>query len=179
AGQRHLRPAGGAGLVGTPGTSAMRDAPGIIGAVQREVFPLEINYFRSEPVLRESLQRLHGLWPLVQGGIPGGDARERVRAREAAAMVAAARWIHTAGLARRETRGMHTLAEYPHTDPAYQRRLLVSGLDDIRVKFEGGGEVPPLTAAAPTAHSGPPGQRAHEPLRPSGGEAVRKEVTPA
>jgi len=177
-GQRSLRPAGGAGLAGTPGRSAMTDVPGIIGAVQREVFPLEINYFRSEPVLRKSLQRLHGLWPLVQGGIPGGDARERVRAREAAAMVAAARWIHTAGLARRETRGMHTLAEYPHTDPAYQRRLLVSGLDDIRVKFEGGGEVPPRPGPAPATHSGPPGQRGQEALQPSGGDAVRKEVTP-
>ncbi|MVP01395.1 FAD-dependent oxidoreductase [Paenibacillus lutrae] len=145
---RELKPAGGAGIV--PAASAggqTADAAELIRAVQAEVFPLHINYFRSEPVLRESLQRLHGLWPLAEALAPSG-AGQRVRAREAAALVASARWIHTAALARRETRGMHTLAEYPQADPAMQRRLLVSGLDVIHASFENKEAVPAASSPA-------------------------------
>jgi len=69
----------------------------------------------------------------VHGRVPA-TAQGRVRARETAAMAATARWMYTAALARRETRGMHTLAEYPSADPAQRHRLLVSGLDRIGVR---------------------------------------------
>ncbi|AJY75868.1 FAD-dependent oxidoreductase [Paenibacillus beijingensis] len=139
---RNLRPAGRYGLAsqgaGGPERSVPElDAHAIIEAVQREVFPLEINYFRSEPVLRASLNRLNDLWPLLRGRVQC-NVQQRVRAREAAAMTATARWMYTAALARRETRGMHTLCEYPLTDPAQQYRLLVSGLDAIQVRPESG-----------------------------------------
>ena len=112
------------------------DASGLIQSVQREVFPLDINYFRSEPVLQQSLERLNGLWPEVYAKVTG-DSRKRIKAREAAAMAATARWMYAAALTRRETRGMHTLLEYPDPNPDQQHRLTVSGIDHIQVYPEG------------------------------------------
>lgn len=134
---RRLQGAGSAGMIRSGGGGGMGlDAAYLIQSVQREVFPLDINYFRSEPVLRQSLDRLNGLWPEVYGRVEGG-VRERLKAREAAGMAATARWMHAAALCRRETRGMHTLREYPDQDPAQQHRLTVSGIDEVRVFPEG------------------------------------------
>lgn len=132
---RNLRPAGQYGLTSAAESGSTIDNKEIVDAVQREILPLNINYFRSEPVIQQSLARLHALWPLMRGRAPEG-LQGRVRAREAAAMVAAARWIYTSSLARKETRGMHTLAEYPELDPSQTHRLIVSGLDHIRVRTE-------------------------------------------
>lgn len=132
---RNLRPAGQYGLTSAAESGKTIDNKEIVDAVQKEILPLNINYFRSEPVIQQSLARLHALWPLMRGRAPEG-LQGRVRAREAAAMVAAARWIYTSSLARKETRGMHTLAEYPELDPSQTYRLIVSGLDHIRVRTE-------------------------------------------
>jgi succinate dehydrogenase/fumarate reductase flavoprotein subunit len=94
---------------------------------------LEVSWFRSEAVLRPSLQRLHTLWDSVRGRPATSQVRDLVRTREAVAMVATARWMHTAALARTETRGLHSLVEHPHPDPAQVHRLTVSGLDLLRV----------------------------------------------
>ncbi|WP_081746342.1 FAD-binding protein [Paenibacillus sp. FSL H8-0457] len=130
----------GAGRAGMSHPSAAHgqgmDASGLIQSVQREVFPLDINYFRSEPVLQQSLERLNGLWPEVYAKVTGGS-RERIKAREAAAMAATARWMYAAALTRRETRGMHTLLEYPDPNPDQQHRLTVRGIDHIQVYPEG------------------------------------------
>ena len=107
-------------------------APEIIRAVQNEVFPLEINYFRSESGLTASLGRLNALWPSVCG--PASSSLQSIlRAREAAALAATARWSYTAALARTETRGMHTLSEYPDLDPGQQHRLIVTGIEKIHL----------------------------------------------
>ncbi|REK65643.1 MAG: pyridine nucleotide-disulfide oxidoreductase [Cohnella sp.] len=132
-GTRALRPAGRSGMPAGADSPAEMDTKALVEAIQQEVFPLSINYFRSEAGLRKSLERLNGLWPHVHGRVPA-TAQGRVRARETAAMAATARWMYTAALARRETRGMHTLAEYPSADPAQRHRLLVSGLDRIGVR---------------------------------------------
>ncbi|WP_426445508.1 FAD-dependent oxidoreductase [Paenibacillus sp. S-38] len=136
AGQRRARPAG---TVGTAAYEAAGqadfDAQAVIQAVQREVFPLGINYYRSEPVLKQSLHRLDALWSGIGGAVPD-TVQSRVRSREAAGMAAAARWMYTAALGRKETRGMHTLAEYPQTDPLQQHRLVVSGISEIRLRTE-------------------------------------------
>ncbi|GAB7056290.1 MULTISPECIES: FAD-dependent oxidoreductase [unclassified Paenibacillus] len=147
---RHLKPAGRSGI--EPDSGPIRpeaDMSNLVEAVQREVFPLEINYFRSVPVLRESLQRLHRLWRQTYAQAPQ-SIQAKVRAREASAMIATARWMYTAALTRTETRGMHTLAEYPFADPHQQRRLIVSGLDEIQTRFD---QVPG-SYAQPAADSG-------------------------
>ncbi|AFC30726.1 fumarate reductase/succinate dehydrogenase flavoprotein domain-containing protein [Paenibacillus mucilaginosus 3016] len=136
AGQRLARPAGTAGTAAyEAGAAGSFQAQDVIEGVQREVFPLGINYYRSVPVLKQSLQRLDALWSGMGGAVPD-TVQARVRSREAAAMAAAARWMYSAALGRRETRGMHTLAEYPQADPLQQHRLIVSGIGGIRLRPE-------------------------------------------
>ncbi|MEW9700240.1 FAD-dependent oxidoreductase [Paenibacillus sp. SI8] len=135
AGDRELRPAGRYGLESSAQTEEAIDTASLVKAIQQEVFPLHINYFRSEPIVRESLERLHGLWANLKGKVESG-VQARVRTREAASMLANARWMYTAALARKETRGLHMLKEYPEADPAQQHRLIVSGIDQIRVRAE-------------------------------------------
>lgn len=137
ANDRRLQSAGRAGMSRESAEHGQNlDSASLIRSVQREVFPLEINYFRSEPVIQKSLERLNALWPEVYAEV-SGDSRERIKSREAAAMAVTARWMYTAALARRETRGMHTLLEYPNPNPGLQHRLTVSGIDQIKVYPEG------------------------------------------
>jgi succinate dehydrogenase/fumarate reductase flavoprotein subunit len=133
---RRLAPAGGAGI--RPTTGATIDTASTVEAVQRETLPLDVSYFRSVTRLRRALANTEALWPAVQGR-PEPGVRGRVRAREAAAMVATARWMHIASLARTETRGMHSLAEHPDPDPTQRHRLVLAGVDRITLRTE---EVP-------------------------------------
>ncbi|WP_159886900.1 FAD-dependent oxidoreductase [Paenibacillus puerhi] len=136
---RSLKPAGRYGLGERSGSAAVAeeiDAGAVVQAVQQEVFPLDINYFRSVPVLQQSLERLRAVWTEGLSGTVRPTVQGRVRTREAAAMAATARWMYTAALERKETRGLHMLTEYPDTDPAQQHRLIVSGIDEIRVRQE-------------------------------------------
>lgn len=151
AAERNLRPAGRAGLEQRADRTSEIDVRSLVEAVQREVLPLDINYFRSEPVLRQSLERLHALWPAAYGKPPEA-LMGRVKAREAAAMAATARWMYTAALSRPETRGMHTFAEYKEVNPALQHRILVSGVDEIAVGLEpvsDGPILPPVIIPTP------------------------------
>ena len=133
AGNRKLCPAGQSGIKNTASSSEAFDPDTVVKAVQREVLPLEINYFRSEPILQASLQRLHTLWPEVNKLPKTATVRDIVRSREAAAMAATARWIYTAALERKETRGMHSLKEHPNQDPAQLHRLTISGVGNISI----------------------------------------------
>lgn len=140
--RRPLRRAGQYGIRQDGPTDGASAAPGQAGGaletdkmvreVQSQILPLEISYFRSERASKAALARLDGLWPSVSAPVPQTVAGV-VRGREAAAMLATARWIHTAALARTETRAMHRMEEYPDTDPAQRHRLKVSGIEDIVV----------------------------------------------
>jgi Succinate dehydrogenase/fumarate reductase, flavoprotein subunit len=133
--QREGRPAGQYGLASSARTGKTTEVQMLTENIRREVLPLEINYFRSVPVIQAALDRLNALWPEVHGQ-PPETVQGKVRAREAAAMAATARWMYTAALARTETRGMHTLAEHPAMDPDQAHRLLVSGVEQIKLRKE-------------------------------------------
>ncbi|OBZ94615.1 pyridine nucleotide-disulfide oxidoreductase [Pararhizobium polonicum] len=111
------------------------DAPAALKAVQAEVAPLDINYFRTQSGLAISLKRLNTIWQTLETS--GGVSDVALLAlRETAAMAATARWMYNAALARTETRGMHRRDDFPKQDPLQHHRLIVSGLADIAVRRE-------------------------------------------
>lgn len=133
---RSLLPAGRYGLTSTQSEQKSElSIKQMISSIQKEVLPLEINFFRSEPVIRESLARLHSLFPSLNG-LTTSTVQERVKSRESAGMLAAARWMYTAALVRKETRGLQALKEYPEIDPLQTHRIILSGIDDIRQSVE-------------------------------------------
>ncbi|MEH1821726.1 MAG: FAD-binding protein [Nostoc sp.] len=107
----------------------------IIQAVQAEVFPYEKNYFRTEQGLTESLGRLNHLWQELRSSQVTSE-KELPRAREAAAMVATARWMYSSAIERKETRGMHRHLDYPEQDANQQHYLISGGLDQVWVKTQ-------------------------------------------
>jgi succinate dehydrogenase/fumarate reductase flavoprotein subunit len=129
--ERKLHGVGGAGLrAASPGAPAY-DASAVIKGVQDEVFPLDKNIFRSEATLVDSLAKLAQLWEQVKGTPAQATAQEIQRSREAAGLVATARWSYFAGLERKETRGMHKRLDYPKLDPEQRHYLAVGGLDKL------------------------------------------------
>jgi succinate dehydrogenase/fumarate reductase flavoprotein subunit len=124
------RPAGGAGLrpQGRPG--APDDWRGLLAAVQAEMLPVGRNAVRSGPQLDTALGTLDALWADARDTLRG-TGREVRHAREAAAMIAMARWADRSALARTESRGMHYRTDFPATDPAQRHRLRTGGLDRV------------------------------------------------
>jgi succinate dehydrogenase/fumarate reductase flavoprotein subunit len=129
-----------AGLNPTSGVDKELTSELVTKLVQDEVHPYDKNYFRTETALEESLANLDDLWDRVEAGLRGGDgyppqgeepATALVRAREAAAMVAHARWMYNAAYERTETRGMHKRSDHPGLDPAQQQRRFVGGLAEV------------------------------------------------
>jgi L-aspartate oxidase len=107
------------------------DLQGVIAAVRAEMLPYDKNLFRSGAGLGRSLGVLDSLWSDIGDHL--GDASDPLRAREAAALVAAGRWCCTAAIARNESRGMHQRTDAPGLDPRLARRLRLGGLDRIFV----------------------------------------------
>lgn len=134
AAKRSPRGAGRATLEASSGR--LLDADALVRDVQAEVFPYERNLFRTERGLVDSLDRLNGLWNEVQTARPEQAARSVIRGREAASMLATARWMYATARHRQESRGMHKHQDFPTLDPAQQRRLVTSGLDTISVRPE-------------------------------------------
>ncbi|QFU99988.1 L-aspartate oxidase [Luteimicrobium xylanilyticum] len=125
------------GRAGTGGSSSGRGTTvprEVIRDVQAEVIPLERNLFRTEHGLRGSLARLDVLWA---DAVPDLDASaEPVKAREAAAMVAHARWMYRAALARPESRVIHRRDDHPDLDERLTHRIRVGGLDEVWTRPE-------------------------------------------
>ncbi|MNC49221.1 succinate dehydrogenase flavoprotein subunit [compost metagenome] len=97
--------------------------------------PYDINLFRTEQGLTSSLSRLDTLWT-EQRSREIQRTPEGVKAREAEAMTATARWMYSSALARTETRGMHKREDYKETDHGQHHRLISGGLDQVWVKTE-------------------------------------------
>lgn len=124
----------------------------IIGAVQNEVIPYDKNYFRSDHQLRSSLEVLDDMRSEIRLSLRG-DGVGTIKAREAAATVATARWMYRSALVRTETRGMHKRDDFPKLDPNQHHRILSGGLDEVWTAYEL--DVEPLDRlAAATASRG-------------------------
>ena len=131
ANQRPVQAVGGVGFIS--GSEKQIHSEDIIKATQAEVFPYNRNYFRNEQTLTESLQRLHSLWDEIRNS-QIADNSNILRTREAAGMVATARWMYSSALERKETRGMHRHLDYPEQDTNQQHHLISGGLDQVWVK---------------------------------------------
>ena len=129
--QRPVQAVGGVGFIS--GSEKQIHSEDIIKATQAEVFPYNRNYFRNEQTLTESLQRLHSLWDEIRNS-QIADNSNILRTREAAGMVATARWMYSSALERKETRGMHRHLDYPEQDTNQQHHLISGGLDQVWVK---------------------------------------------
>lgn len=127
-------PAGRAGLRPAAHVKPIGLSP-ILPAVQACTIDFDGTLWRSETKLADAQTRLDALWrDMADHGHASGLAR--VHLREQAAMLASARWVGAAALARRESRGMHMRTDAPGTDPALGQRLLTGGLDRIWTRFE-------------------------------------------
>lgn len=106
-----------------------------VAAVRREAGAYDINLFRTEQGLTDSLGRLDRLWK-EQRGEAIRRTPEGLKAREAQAMTATARWMYNSALARTETRGMHKRQDFQASDERQHHRLISGGLDHVWVKTE-------------------------------------------
>jgi succinate dehydrogenase/fumarate reductase flavoprotein subunit len=119
------------------GTVALRERVGqpfapaqLARAVQDEVFPYDLNYFREAGRLGASLQRLDALWAEASSADTAAE-NNLLRAREAAAMLATARWMYRSALARQESRGMHRRDDFPDQDERFRHYVTAGGLDEV------------------------------------------------
>ncbi|GAB1538606.1 FAD-binding protein [Scytonema sp. NUACC21] len=131
---RHVETIGEAAF--NPASKGTLNPEEVIQATQAQVFPYDRNYFRTEQGLIESLHNLDDLWKELRTSLAVND-NNIVRAREAEAMVATARWMYNSALERKETRGMHKHLDYPEQDVNQQHYLTTGGLDKVWVKKQG------------------------------------------
>ncbi|MBV9288063.1 MAG: FAD-binding protein [Hyphomicrobiales bacterium] len=109
-------------------------APAYVSVAQAAMFPLERNFTRDAASLRDALERLdEARRSLSAAPRSRSDARSRRRERETAAMLAAAHWICTSALERRETRGIHRRRDFPSYSDGPPRSLRLRGVDDCRI----------------------------------------------
>ena len=129
---------GGVGLRARKARRADVRVQDLIASVQSEMLPFDRNYWRSGPNLVNSLVRFQDEWIAARDGLapePTNDvraaARDLVVVREAAAMLATARWINISALERTETRGLHRRSDFPDLDPTQTHHLITGGLDHV------------------------------------------------
>jgi succinate dehydrogenase/fumarate reductase flavoprotein subunit len=100
------------------------------GALQ-EIMWRGAGVLRSEQGLQEALRELSGIRDALPGNPPGSSPF--VREMELQNMLSVAEAIVRAALARRESRGSHYRSDYPGTDEAQARHIL------LRKEGEGAG----------------------------------------
>jgi succinate dehydrogenase/fumarate reductase flavoprotein subunit len=137
-GLRADRPAeaiGGAGLRPQQTVASAPSAREVIATMQGEMLPFDKIIFRSGPRLAQSLSVLENAWTNIATSGQRQDV-ESGKAREAAALVATARWCYAAAEARKESRGMHWRDDAPAQNDDFAHRLLVGGLDQVWTRLE-------------------------------------------
>jgi L-aspartate oxidase len=91
--------------------------------------PFDKNLFRTGARLNASRNVLDSLWTELADHAPAGA----LAWREAAALVAAARWSVATAERRNESRGMHCREDCPEAKAQLAIRLLSGGLDRVWV----------------------------------------------
>ncbi|WP_067688188.1 FAD-dependent oxidoreductase [Nocardia jejuensis] len=142
-----VRPVPGAGL----GARNRIDPRAVVGLVQEHTLPLRRSYWRSDGSLRDSIGELDAMWPGAEFDL-GGSGAHRLRARQAAALLAVARWTKYSALARTETRGMHRRTDHPGVGNEWRVRLVSGGLSSVWVRS---GHAAPAMAASAVAEIAP------------------------
>jgi L-aspartate oxidase len=95
------------------------------GREARRVLWEKVGLVRDEQGLREAVARLE----LLSEGLSSPPGK-------AANLLAVGRLIAAAALARRESRGGHFRSDFPHSDPAWRRRLWLTAGPDGSAHFE-------------------------------------------
>jgi succinate dehydrogenase/fumarate reductase flavoprotein subunit len=130
---RHSHSLQGLGTVGLrPARAAHQDSIALVREGARgEVLPLDKQLFRTGNGIRHSLVTLDGLWQQARESLGPGDDGNAIASREAASILAGARWLQASALHRTETRGLHRRADFPtqNADGLYVQRL--TGLDSL------------------------------------------------
>jgi succinate dehydrogenase/fumarate reductase flavoprotein subunit len=121
-------------VVGFRPSSETRDVPTneLIEVARAEVLPLQKNLFRTRERLTASLVELDNAWRTASAHLHA-VGRARVRLREAAALLASARFAYRSALARDESRGLHRRLDRPELDPQFTHHYATSGLDEVTV----------------------------------------------
>ncbi|MGF6427243.1 FAD-dependent oxidoreductase [Bradyrhizobium sp. Pha-3] len=119
------------------GTVAFRSRTGrafepaaLAKAVQDEVYPYELNYFRHASRLEGALARLDAEWSDASAA-DAASKDDLLRARESVAMLATSRWMYRSALARNESRGMHRRDDYPDQEDRQRHYVTSGGLDEV------------------------------------------------
>ncbi|MET8870408.1 FAD-binding protein [Nocardia sp. NPDC004604] len=124
------------------------DPRAVVGLVQEHTLPLRRSYWRSAGSLRDSIAELDAMWPGAEFDL-GGFGADRLRARQAAALLAVARWTKYSALARTESRGMHRRTDHPGAAADWRVRLTSGGLDTVWVRSDPRQPAAQLAAAVP------------------------------
>ncbi|ABK73735.1 FAD-dependent oxidoreductase [Mycolicibacterium smegmatis] len=103
----------------------------VVRAAQQHVLPPLRSYLKTAERLAESAAALETVWRDIADGLAPVAPRDTYKVRQAVALVAAARWVTAASLARAETRGLHRREDIPDTDARFDHRILVGGLDEV------------------------------------------------
>ncbi|GLS28334.1 L-aspartate oxidase [Mesorhizobium albiziae] len=120
------------------------DLGATLSAIQGEMLAYDKNIFRSGHPLKRSAETLDATWAEFDAHARGFGT-DLLRTRETAAMLATARWCAASALARDESRGMHQRDDRPETEPRFNHRILVGGLDKVRTRLD---SVRPLELAS-------------------------------
>ncbi len=107
-----------------------------IETIRQHMLPLDRSYFRSEHTLLEASAAFETLWR-DHSWRGFEDSRTRIRVREAEALLASARFVTSAALARRESRGTHRRLEHEAADAKLAQPLHLHGLDQISARYVG------------------------------------------
>ncbi|WP_244488097.1 FAD-binding protein [Aureimonas sp. Leaf454] len=138
--RRRGRPEAASAPLGRTGLRARHEASPVdldraVRTVRAEIAPLERNYHRTAATLASGRQAVEDVWRELEKHLEA-TGRDRLRAREVAAVTAATRWTLAAAELRTESRGVHRRSDHPAENDALRRRIAVSDLRSVQADWE-------------------------------------------